>query len=280
MIYDYLILRLRPDFIRGEVVNVGAVVWERHGQAMLHFWAPVTKVRALDSTWTNETAAAWLQNIESIVQKTDNILDCQSVLNKIGVCQRNAVGMFVANSKKDLAAEISEIKTTYVSPYGFDQDEGKSSRTDLVAELRASFKKMNVLGESPEDLTRHLIVQDIPIPQNPELRADFVYKNGVYRVTQTLDYRTSMKRAQQKIKEACTKMVAAQLAKESWGAETVKIAVVNVPSEVAVIADPHLDMLLSHDFFIFHSNKKEDMVHYHTATFGNPNDRSLDPYRA
>lgn len=279
MIYDYLILRLKPDFIRGEIINVGAVIWNREGSPTTHFWAPVTKVRALDAAWGSADAEAWIDSLDSIVQKTKSIHECQAILQQLGVCQKSAIGMFVAKSQSALEAEINDIKHTYVNPHTLAQDEAKGRRTDLIAELRNSFKLMHMLGNGPEDLSRHLIVQDIPIPQNPELRADFVYKNGVYRVTQTLDYRTSMKRAQQKIKEACTKMVAAQLAKESWGAETVKIAVVNVPTEVAVIADPHLDMLLSHGFFIFHSDNKQDMAHYHTATFGDPNDRSLDAYR-
>lgn len=267
-IYRYVVLRLAPDFMRGETMNVGIVLFPSEGKPEVIVSAPLQKLRALDADWSAKRVTEWSHHVRELVDTADDIEACVKTLSHLGYCVPGTPGMFVASTEMEFAQELNEIKDIYVNPKGFTRKSGRERRPRLVSELKNQFKRMQRLGKSIDDLTQHLVVPNVPVPDHPDLKADFVYKNGVYRITQTLDYRVSVQGAHQKISEACTKTIAAQLAKQSWGEDTVKLAVVNIPEEIADIADPHIDMLLAQGFSIYHSNIPEDLAKYHLAAVG------------
>jgi hypothetical protein len=107
----------------------------------------------------------------------------------------------------------------------------------------------------------------LPIPGAPDLKGDFVYKNGVYRITQTLDYRVSPSGARQKVSEACTKVMAANAGEKVWGDDTLKYALVNIPDEVADIAQSHLNLFHSAGFQVFHADNQRELERYYEVAF-------------
>ncbi|MFT0547834.1 DUF3037 domain-containing protein [Allopusillimonas ginsengisoli] len=267
-LYRYIVLRLAPDFMRGEIVNVGVVLFPANEDPKVFFMAQLQKLRAFDVEWSRARASEWTNFVREIVQHSGDIEACVKSLNHLGICGTNEPGMFVAGTEQELSQQLSEIRDLYVTPKGASQSNKRERRQRLVSELKDKFRKMNRLGRTIEDLSQHLIVPNVPVPGYPDLKTDFLFKNGVYRITQTLDYRVSVDSAHQKISEACTKSMAAQLAKKEWGTDTVKLAVVNVPEEVAEIADPHIDMLLSQGFSVFHSDNAQDLAHYYAIATG------------
>jgi len=267
--YEFVVLRLAPNPMRGELLNVGAVVFAPSGEATIHIMAPLGKLRVIDATWNASRLADWRHTLERVLRMDRSTAEHINTLAHLGYCKRGEPGMFLAENAAQLDAEISNIRRTYITPAGEAiQSHKRERKARLASELRQRFKSLKVLGKSIDDLSEHLIVPNVPVPDYPDLKADFVFKNGIYRLTQTLDYRVSAQGAHAKINEACVKSMAAQLASKSWGPDTLKLAVVQVPNEFADLADGHLDMLHAHGFEIFHADRQADMHRYVQQALG------------
>ena len=269
-VFKYVVLRLAPDFMRGESINVGIALFPPEGGCSILFLANQKKLQTVDLSWTTAKITEWHHHVQEIADQSSDIESCIQSLSRFGYCASPNTGMFFAPTDKELKQEIQELSDLYITPKGFVRNTRKKRQPRLISELRQQFKNRQILGESVEDLRDHLVVSNVPIPEHPDLKADFVFKNGVYRITQTLDYRVSTQGAHNKISEACTKTVAAQFAKKAWGEDTLKLAVVNVPEEVADVADPHIDMLIAQGFSVFHATDASDLEKYHFAVTGAP----------
>lgn len=261
--YEYVVLRLAPDAMRGEVVNVGAAVFGPSGSLDVRWLAPMGKIKALGLDWDTARAGKWIARVRELCSLSSDVSLRVAHLASNGLCEPGEPGMFHAETSEAYAIEVADIRDTYVRPGNHAERGNRERRPRLVTELRKRFEKMQLMGKSVDDIQAHLVVANVPVPGNPDLKADFVYKNGVYRITQTLDYRVSAAGAHQKVQEACTKSVAADIAVKAWGPGSKKYAVVQVPANLADIADSHLDMLHAQGFDIFHADVPSDMARYH-----------------
>lgn len=264
MLFEYVVLRLSPDAMRGENINIGLAVFPEEGPALVRISAQMAKIRAIDPTWSAERQSRLQEYLEELLssrQKTQEKID---LLYGFGFCLQGDPGFFYS-TEAGIEIALREITEQYISTRL--EKEKKQGRSKLHQEMVVRFRSMDLLGSSVDDLARHRIVPHVPIPGNPDLKGDFVYKNGVYRITQTLDYRVSAMGAHQKVSEACTKVMAAAQALKAWGEDTKKYAIVCVPNEIADIADSHLDLLLASGFEIFHADSKTDLARYHSSAF-------------
>ena len=260
--YHYVVLRLAANDLRGEIINVGMVLMHQDQPHKIVMMATLNKLRAIDSRWNSQRLAAWTKNIQTIVQSQKTASGCVRTLGSFGFCDPNAVGVFHAQSEAELAKMITELKQTYVASHAAEDKPKREKRTRLQTALREQFKKMHVLGETVDDIAQHLVVANVPVTGHPELKADFVYKNGTYRVTQTLDYHVAPDSLHNKLTEACVKSTAAELAFKSYGPTTKRLAVVDIPPEFADATDTHIDLLLAQGFEVFHYANPTSMAEY------------------
>ena len=260
--YHYVVLRLATDDLRGEVINVGLVLFNGSERAQVYVLATLNKLRALDATWDSFRLGQWTENVRALAEQP---LPPAAIINNLaafGYCDGEAVGMFIAENKTQLADNLAEIKVTYIANRAAADRPKREKRTRLQTALREHFRKMHVLGETTDDLSQHLVVSNVPVPAYPELKSDFVYKNGVYRVTQTIDYHVSPDSLHNKLAEACVKSTAAELALKSYGPDTKRFAVLDIPEEFVDSADAHIDLLLAQGFEIFHFNDPVSLDKY------------------
>jgi hypothetical protein len=262
--YEYVVLRLSSNSVRAEVVNVGSVLFIPNGGFDVRMSASLNKFRLLDADWTTAKVSALRTRIEDALAQFESVADRVNALSVMGLCKRGEPGFFFANNSAEVEREMRLVESHFIATPNLRKQRGQRSR--LHGELSAKFKSMDLLGRSIDDLAHHRIVPHVPVPGHPDLKSDFVYKNGVYRITQTLDYRVAVRGAHQKISEACTKTMAAQLATHAWGETTKKFAIVNIPAEVADVADGHIDLLIANGFEIFHDTAN-DLANYHNAVF-------------
>ena len=260
--YHYVVLRLAPDQMRGEVINVGVALWGVGAPMRVITMAPLNKLRALDASWDSAKLTRWVQNIELLCSAHGGIGEQVACLERFGFCDAQAVGMFTAETDKDVHTHIARLRATYVSNKSREEQPKREKRTRLQKALRDQFGRMQVLGSKPEDLAQHLVVPNMPVPSQPELKNDFVYKNGVYRITQTIDYHVQPEGIHQKLMEACVKSTAAELAKREYGNDTKLYAVLDIPQAYEESADSHIDLLLAKGFEVFHFNAAADMDRY------------------
>lgn len=260
--YHYSVLRLSTDRLRGEVINVGVVLFHQGEAPRTIVMATLNKLRAIDAKWDTQQLAAWSANIDQIIASGTSVREQLLALSRFGFCEPDAVGMFVAETAADLADKLNAIKATFVANKVRADQPKREKRTRLQTALRDQFQRMHVLGHEPSDIANHLVVPNMPVPAYPELKNDFVYKNGVYRITQTLDYNVAPDSLHNKLQEACVKSTAADLAARNYGPGTKRYVVVDIPAAFADAADQHVDLLLAQGFEVFHFNDSLSMSQY------------------
>jgi hypothetical protein len=260
--YHYAVLRLAADNLRGEIINVGAVLFNEAQTPRIIMMATLNKLRAIDSEWNSTRLAAWTDNIGAIVKSQKTATNCVRALGSFGFCDPQAVGLFHADTEAELSKMIAELKRTFVSNNTGESKPKREKRTRLQTALREQFKRMQVLGETIDDIAAHLVVANVPVIGYPDLKADFVYKNGTYRVTQTIDYHVAPDSLHNKLAEACVKSTAAELAFKAYGPTTKRLAVLDIPEEFAHATDSHVDLLLAQGFEVFHYGDPQSMADY------------------
>lgn len=257
----YVVLRLATDPLRGEVINAGIALWRHEEPIRILSMASLNKLRAIDTSWTSAKQLAWVRNIESICAVHRGIKNQVGALARLGFCDADAVGMFHADGESELKNRLAELRKTYISNTSKNA-EPREKRTRLQTQLRAQFERMQVLGHDANDIANHLVVPNLPVPAYPELKNDFVYKNGVYRITQTIDYNVSADGVHQKLQEACVKSTAAELSMRGYGKSTKRYAVLDIPDAYLDATDAHIDLLVAQGFEVFHFNKPAEMDKY------------------
>lgn len=260
--YNYVVLRLAVDQLRGEIINVGILLLGPQEPARPIVMATLNKLRAIDSSWSSQRLSAWVTNIHTILDNYPTPTSQVQALARFGFCERDAVGMFTADTPEELRKQLTRIKATYVSHKLDEEKPKREKRTRLQTALRDQFKRMQVLGDTVDDLAAHLVVANVPVAGYPDLKADFVYKNGTYRITQTIDYHVALDSLHNKLMEACVKSTAAELAVKGYGADTKRLAVLDIPQEFADSTDGHVDLLLAQGFEVFHFGNAQSMGQY------------------
>lgn len=260
--YHYVVLRLAPDQTRGEVINVGIALFPDSEEARVVTMATLNKLRALDAGWDSQRLSAWTRGVQMVLENERSVAAQTQALARFGFCEPDAVGMFTSDSPEALAARLKAIKATYVANKANEERPKREKRTRLQTALREQFKKMHVLGSDTADIANHLVVANVPVPAYDDLKTDFVYKNGVYRITQTIDYHVAPDSVHNKLAEACVKSTAAELAMKAYGPDTQRLAVLDIPPGMEDATDQHVDLLLAQGFEVFHYGDSTSMETY------------------
>lgn len=260
--YHYVVLRLSTDDLRGELINVGLVLFPPAGGPQLFVLATLNKLRAIDATWDSARLAEWTSSVQQIVTLEKTPSRILGSLGRFKYCDPEAVGSFVADSHAEVAENIADIKATYIANRAAAERRTRERKTRLHTALKEQFKRMQVLGAEVEDVGQHLVVPNVPVPNHPELKTDFVYKNGDYRITQTIDYHIAPDSVHNKLAEACVKSTAAELAMKTYGAGALRLAVFDIPEALSDAADAHVDLMHAQGFEIFHFRNPQSMADY------------------
>ena len=261
--YHYVVLRLAVDKMRGEVLNVGIALLAGNEPARIIMMATLNKLRAVDTGWSSQRLATWTANAKSILETGKTPLGQVQALQRFGLCEGDAVGMFTASTPEELGEQLARIKATYVANRATEDRPKREKRTRLQTALRDQFKRMQVMGDTIDDIDKHLVVSNVPVVGYPDLKSDFVYKNGTYRITQTINYHVAPDSLHNKLTEACVKSTAAELAMKEYGQATKRLAVLDIPDEYLGAADAHIDLLFAQGFEVFHFNKQDSMSMYY-----------------
>ncbi len=260
--YHYVVLRLKTNDLRNEIINVGIVLFDESLKPTVLTMAPLNKLRAIDTSWDAARLSQWTMRVHDVVDMAKDAKELLATLDHFGYCDQKAIGMFMASSKREVDENISEIKRVYVANKSGAEKQPREKKSKLQILLKEQFERMQVLGSTMEDLGNHMVVPNVPVPEHPGLKSDFLFKNGVYRITQTIDYNVAPDSLHNKLSEACVKSTAADLAVGRYGSETKKFAVLDVPEEYMNSVDSHIDLLIKKGFEVFNFRHSESIVKY------------------
>ena len=260
--FHYVVLRLKTNDLRNEIINVGIILFDDSLKPAVITMAPLNKLRAIDKSWDAARLSQWTLRVHDVVEMAKDAKEILYTLDRFGYCDKKAVGMFMASSQKEVAENIAEIKRVYVTNKSGVEKPQKEKKSKLQILLKEQFECMDVLGKTVDDLEKHLVVPNVQVPEHPSLKSDFVFKNGIYRITQTIDYNVEPDSLHNKLTEACVKITAADFAVSQYGEKTRKLAVIDVPEGFWGTVDAHVDLLIKKKFEVFNFGDPSSMLDY------------------
>jgi len=241
--FEFRIIRYEPDPRRGERVNIGLLVLVGKG-VQVHLLKNMGKALAITPQVAfHASLQADLADMYSDMAREGKLENADTM----GEFTLSPAGFLMCEAS-ELPAQIDAAMVRLVNPTR--RASAREGTTRLHTEIKRQFKHDGVLASDPAQIQEHKVVAGFEFPGDEELSADFAYKNGVWTLTQVIDYRsTTVQAAAKKIKEVSLKAIALDQALKDTDRllgeklEVVNSAVVWVPEELQEAVAPQIDIL-------------------------------------
>lgn len=256
-IFEYSLIRVIPDSRRGEWVNVGVCVYLA-GQLDIRIHPNFSKLRALAPGIDVSFLEALPQLWQSFSQKLSTAADKQQLLANMPLAHASGLGMFVAQPA-DYDRQVDAIVDDLVAPPSSPLRKMPEAR--LVTQLKAQFRNSRLYSENVEDIARHKVVAHYPIDAKAQLYADFALRNGVLRLTETIDFRVKPDAMRNKLGQAAIKAVTLDRAK-ALHQDCIPSVVYAVGPDRHSEIQAHLNLLSGYAERLYDAGNVEDMAAY------------------
>lgn len=198
--FDYSIIKYMPNPKRGEVVNIGLVVFKK----------PDVDVRILEKSSKanivdNEVDYNNILNLKDQFEALSNYI--QDPEEQFNILKGSGFGVFLSEKGKfSIESEDYEIEVTslFNELVDFKNKKKEVSKSRIQTLLRKKFEELNIFSNDKEQLNNHKVIHNYKLNNHEsDLVVDFIVKNGKYHVTETVDFNLNDKNS--KVKEACFK---------------------------------------------------------------------------
>jgi hypothetical protein len=227
-IYNYSLLQAVPDPVRGERVNVGLVVFNKHGLDIEVFES--RKLMAL----TGHSWDAHIHDFSDVLAAIDDpSLTDKDRLENLRVVEGRLLlsrsGWFEASTQEEYVVAVKGLAKSLVQRPRHRRAREESS---VVSEISAVLRSAQILAKGGEALGTGKVLRGFAI--EPGLEADFAQLNGALHVASVLDLRSS----QPRIAQAALKAVVLDRAGEINDGPVHKIGVIAVaPSRLPEVRE-------------------------------------------
>lgn len=203
--FDYSLIRYMPNPKRGEIVNLGLVIFNST-DIDIRMLKSLSKVQMLDGKTHKEDIEEFetaLKEFSTLASSDGNKYEILSSLkSSIYLSER---GQFAIAHPNDYEAKVEHLFTDLVEPLKVKPRQKETKGRRLSTILRSKFNELDVLTKDPKGLAEHKIVQDYVINTKSGLRADFIAKNGAYHLSEVIDF--NVRENQSKIQETTLKVM-------------------------------------------------------------------------
>jgi len=190
----FTLLRLRPDEVRGESMNVGLVTFPPGGPRV-YFDAPPTRLKAFHPDFEHINGDQWARELEEVLPK---IGDLDAQINwlrfAIGPVTADAeLGHFFSDTFESITDTVEQLLERLVHApereIAAPMRPHSPSRGTLKTQLKSWFRQSKVFSSRTSDLSQRRIVPNYPVDAADDLYADFAMKNGSIHVLEVVDWR-------------------------------------------------------------------------------------------
>ncbi|HDY7424672.1 TPA: DUF3037 domain-containing protein [Vibrio vulnificus] len=254
--FDFSIIKFVPDAQRGEVLNIGLLVYLTNG-VDVRVLSSVSKLKPFNSKLNIEKLEDMVSNIEWVASGIDNPETLHQIFQ--GELSITKPGYFQIENNAEYEIKVNQLMDKFVNPIRVKKRELRKRITTNIKEV---FSKHGVLGKEIDDINDHKVITSYPISQKEGLFAEFLLKNGAYHLTETLDLRTDNNRS--KLGESALKALTIDKAKDVFRNNLnafVIYAADNVSQERN--SATQLNLLSEHADHIYNLSSKEDMATYY-----------------
>jgi hypothetical protein len=241
--YSFAIIRFAPDKIRGESLNIGAIIFRDSGLD-IRLTRKLDRVRAISAALDVNSLAAIIENFRALDDECRSggnatTHDRATALLRVGPLTTSQLGTFVAEHDSAYETRVEELLRFLVEP---EPAVAKSTqkRTRLFSQVKAVFKKSRVLAQRDEGLDSHRIVSGFQLDDG--LVADMILRNGVFHVIETVDASGDEHGFRKAITEIAMSALVLERARMKFGeSETKARLVYQASSALEKVATPSLD---------------------------------------
>jgi hypothetical protein len=240
-IYKFAIVRVSPDPRRGELVNIGIVVfWPR--RLDVRILPSLSKVHALHGELDLASLHALPDRLSGYYRKARaSIAERHALIKSIGIVELSDLGQFRARDDEDYARVVEELMTKLVKPT-VGPTERVTATSKLYTEVRTAIRHAQILGRNHDDFKKHKIVQHYPVSADKGLYADFAGKNSMYYFTETIDFRVDRGIRGPKFNESAKAALVLRETKAQI-ADSRRILLFAATAETEIRVKPHLNLL-------------------------------------
>lgn len=263
--YRYSLIRLTPNFEKGETINVGLVVYLDHG-IDVRIINSESKLKAIDTNLD----LTYLNDLTNSLIQISEIVEDVKLLPKLfkGSLSLSSFGMFSLHKNCTYDEKIKDLMDRLINPH---KKKYKKVKRNIFFDIKDFFKKQGILGQSDDDLLNHKVVTNFTISHDEGLSADFLLKNGRYHLTETIDFRSENIKKQ--MGEAAISAITISKANEIYNNNLdsfIIYAAETVAQEQS--ARKQLNLLEKHADTLINSYSKTDMDFYYEKMLRAAND--------
>ncbi|CDL86629.1 DUF3037 domain-containing protein [Xenorhabdus cabanillasii] len=259
--YSYSVIRLTPNPVRSESVNVGLVIITPDGPDVRTINS-FSKIKAITNNYKPEDLSNLSEQLETILYSKLPLEQAISLYQ--GAISLSQPGWFVANDENEYNKKLDEINKLFITPERATRTTPITQKR-ILTELKEQFDKAGILGKNISDISHHKVVTKYPLSENEGLYAELLLKNGAYHLTETLDFRSPNHK--QKMGDSALKAVTMDKARTVWpnAVNTFLVYAADIEHEKLY----HSQLLLIDNYAdkMFNILSKQDMANYFEHMF-------------
>lgn len=216
--YKFAIVRLAPEGVRDERINIGAVVFG-HDDVDVRLPRRLDKARVISAALDHDAIRELAETISArdFEIRQAGISDPEArlrAIGRIGPLTLSRLGAFACSSEREYEARLSSIFQSIVEPEPAPKLP-RLKRSRLLTQLKRALREERVLAAKDEDLTSHRVVAGVPLAEG--LVADLVLKNGAMHVFETVDVSSDDTTARKVVTDIAVSALILEQARISFG---------------------------------------------------------------
>ncbi|WP_273840314.1 DUF3037 domain-containing protein [Providencia rettgeri] len=254
--YYYSIIRLTPNSVRSESVNVGIAIQTPSG-ADVRVITSMAKINAITNDYKIDELQKLKTQIEDFMLNGIKLPQLASFYH--GAINLSSVGMFSVASVDEYESKINEINKLYITPEKSTKMTSVGQKR-IITELKNHFHKYGILGKDISDIKNHKVVTKYPLSEDEGLYAELLLKNGAYHLTETLDFRSD--NIKQKLGDTALKAVTMDKARAIWDKEVNTFLVYAAESKHEKNHSTQLTLIDNYADRMFNLLSGDDMADY------------------
>jgi hypothetical protein len=240
--YKFAIVRLAPDTVRDERINVGAVVFS-DDDLDVRVSRRLDKVRAISAAADVDMLRDLVENMRGLDERlraAGSDHDARfGLLSHVGPVTLSPMGTFEASDAATYEARLEAILKSMVDPEPAPP-RMREKRSRLLTQVKDLFRRERVLATKDETLEAHRIVPSFELDEG--LVADFVLKNGSMHVVETVDASSDTESLNKAISAIAVSALVLERARMKYGKDETKARLVySATASLEKVAMPSLE---------------------------------------
>lgn len=257
--FQYSIIKYMPDPRRGEIVNVGLVVFTET-KVDVRTLNNVAKARIIDGVTTAAELDLIKEGFENMAAITKSPAEAISLFAtfKGSSTYLSEPAYFVLDDLNQYEKRVRNLFDQLVRPFASKERTPRNSRIHTY--IKSKFSSLELLGKDSDDLSKHKVVYNYLLSDKTGFTADFLLKNGRYHITEAIDF--NVNDTNTKFKETTMKVMTFMEGRKALGDDSARYFVyaATAAKEKEIIS--HINLAEEYSDKIFNIESKEESADY------------------